>query len=334
MTNENKTNTNNDILMDVQNLRTIFRTDEGIVKAVNGVSFQLKKRGSLGIVGESGCGKSVTNLSIMGLIPQPPGKIVDGNVVFEGKEILNISEKNKRHIRGKDISMIFQDPMTSLNPYLKISKQLTEGIVLHERKDKQEALERAIEMLDLVGIPGARDRVHSYPHEFSGGMRQRVMIAMALATNPKLLIADEPTTALDVTIQAQILELIKELQQKIHMSLILITHDLGVVAGMTDEIIVMYAGHIIEKNTTKELFNNPKHPYTSGLLKSVPRIDEKEKEKLFSVEGTPPNLVGLPDKCPFITRCHKAGDVCREEKMPPLEKVSENGYVACYYPNK
>jgi oligopeptide transport system ATP-binding protein len=323
---------NNNVLIDVKNLKTIFKTDEGIVQAVNGVSFHVKKNESIGIVGESGCGKSVTNLSLMGLIPQPPGKIVDGSVVFEGREILNIKEREKRAIRGKDISMIFQDPMTSLNPFLRISTQLTEGIMLHEGVDFKQALSSAVKMLDMVGIPNAKGRVFSYPHEFSGGMRQRVMIAMALSLYPKLLIADEPTTALDVTIQAQILELIKELQEQIHMSLILITHDLGVVAGMTDRIIVMYAGYIIEENTTENIFNQPRHPYTSGLLKSIPNIDTVEREELYSIKGSPPNLVNLPPGCPFYKRCPKAGEKCNQV-MPPLEKYSEDGYIACYYPN-
>jgi oligopeptide/dipeptide ABC transporter ATP-binding protein len=323
---------NNDLLMKVKDLRTVFRTDEGLVKAVNGVSFDLYKRESLGIVGESGCGKSVTNLSIMGLIPQPPGKIVGGNIDFEGKEILRIKEKEKRKIRGKNISMIFQDPMTSLNPFMRISDQMIESLELHLNMNKNEALGRAVDMLDLVGIPNPKKRVFSYPHEFSGGMRQRVMIAMALSTDPKLLIADEPTTALDVTIQAQILEIIKELQNKIHMSLILITHDLGVVAGMTDRTIVMYAGHIVEENTTDELFSYPRHPYTRGLLDSVPSIDQQPKEELYTIKGSPPNLVELPDECPFHPRCPKAKPKCRE-KMPPLEKTSKTGEVACYFPN-
>lgn len=322
----------NDVLMDVQNLKTIFKTDEGIVKAVNNISFTVNRRESLGIVGESGSGKSVTNLSIMGLIPQPPGKIESGKVFFNGRDILNISEKEKRDVRGKDISMIFQDPMTSLNPFLRISTQLTEGIMLHKKVNYGEALKAAVEMLTLVGIPGAERRIFSYPHEFSGGMRQRVMIAMALSLYPKLLIADEPTTALDVTIQAQILELIKELQEKIHMSIILITHDLGVVAGMTDRIIVMYAGSIVEQNTTKGLFEKPMHPYTLGLLKSVPSIDEEEHEELYSIKGSPPNLVKLPEGCPFYPRCPKGTDQCLG-KRPALEKKSETGYVACYHPN-
>ncbi len=323
---------NNKLLMEVKDLKTIFKTDEGIVRAVNGVSFYINKNESLGIVGESGCGKSVTNLSLMGLIPQPPGKIINGSVMFEGREILNIKEKEKRSIRGKDISMIFQDPMTSLNPFLRISQQMTEGIMLHEGADKSRALSLAVKMLDMVGIPNAKDRIFAYPHEFSGGMRQRVMIAMALSLYPKLLIADEPTTALDVTIQAQILELIKKLQQEIHMSLILITHDLGVVAGMTDRVIVMYAGYVVEENTTEMIFNKPRHPYTTGLIKSIPSIDKEERDELYSIKGSPPNLVNLPAGCPFYMRCPKADAKC-DEVMPPLEKYSKTGYIACYYPN-
>lgn len=321
----------NEKLLDVINLKTIFKTDEGIVEAVNGVSFSVYKGESLGIVGESGSGKSVTNLSIMGLIPSPPGKIVSGEVYFEGREILNISDKEKRDIRGKRISMIFQDPMTSLNPFLRISTQMIEGLIIHYNYSKKDALNKAIEYLGLVGIPNPEKRIFSYPHEFSGGMRQRVMIAMALTTNPSLLIADEPTTALDVTIQAQILELIKKIQNDIGMSLILITHDLGVVAGMTDRIIVMYAGHIVEQNTTDNLFSKPAHPYTVGLLRSIPRLDEDEKGKLYSIKGSPPNLVNLPDACPFYPRCERVLPICRKEK-PVLKKYSDNHYVACHNP--
>lgn len=318
-------------LLEVLNLSTIFKTDEGIVKAVNNVSFDLNKKESLGIVGESGCGKSVTSLSIMGLVLSPPGKIVNGKVYFEGKDILNISESEKRKIRGKKISMIFQDPLTSLNPYLKISTQLIEGLMLHEKISKKAALEKCIEILEQVGIHDSESRIFHYPHEFSGGMRQRVMIAMALSTNPSLLIADEPTTALDVTIQSQILELIKELQHKNNMSLILITHDLGVVAGMTDRIIVMYAGHIIEENSTQNLFSHPAHPYTSGLLKSIPRLDKDIKEELYAIKGTPPNLINLPDACPFYPRCKRMLSKCKE-KMPELKKLSGKHKLACYNP--
>jgi oligopeptide transport system ATP-binding protein len=318
-------------LLEVKNLKTIFKTDEGIVKAVNGVSFSLNKGESIGIVGESGCGKSVTNLSIMRLIPEPPGKIIDGEVIYKGTNILKLKKKDLYNIRGKEISMIFQDPMTSLNPFLSIETQLTETIMLHEKVNKKIAREKAISMLSMVGIPNANKRIDSYPHEFSGGMRQRVMIAMALSTNPSLLIADEPTTALDVTIQAQILELINELQKKINMSLILITHDLGVVARMTERIIVMYAGYIVEENKTEELFESPKHPYTFGLLKSIPKLDEEEKEELYSIKGTPPNLVNLPDACPFYPRCERVQDICKN-KMPELKEIKVGHRIACFNP--
>jgi oligopeptide transport system ATP-binding protein len=318
-------------LLEVKNLKTIFKTDEGIVKAVNGVSFSLNKGESIGIVGESGCGKSVTNLSIMRLIPEPPGKIIDGEVIYKGTDILKLKKKDLYNIRGKEISMIFQDPMTSLNPFLSIETQLTETIMLHEKVNKKIAREKAISMLSMVGIPNANKRIDSYPHEFSGGMRQRVMIAMALSTNPSLLIADEPTTALDVTIQAQILELINELQKKINMSLILITHDLGVVARMTERIIVMYAGYIVEENKTEELFESPKHPYTFGLLKSIPKLDEEEKEELYSIKGTPPNLVNLPDACPFYPRCERVQDICKN-KMPELKEIKVGHRIACFNP--
>lgn len=320
-----------EVLLEVKDLKTIFKTDEGIVHAVNGVSFYTNKRETLGIVGESGCGKSVTNLSLMGLIPSPPGKIISGEAIFDGVDILKLKDSDKRQIRGKKISMIFQDPMTSLNPYLRISTQMTEVLIEHDKISKKDALQRAIEMLKLVGIPSPEKRIYSYPHEFSGGMRQRVMIAMALSTNPQLLIADEPTTALDVTIQAQILDLLHELQEKIHMSIILITHNLGVVARMTERIIVMYAGYIVEENTTENIFANPSHPYTRGLLKSVPRIDEEEKEKLYSISGTPPNLVNLPKACPFYPRCEKKLEICTKE-IPQLKQIDENHRLACFNP--
>jgi oligopeptide transport system ATP-binding protein len=320
-----------EILLEVKDLKTIFKTDEGIVQAVNGVSFYVNKRETLGIVGESGCGKSVTNLSLMGLIPSPPGKILNGEAIFDGTDLLKLKDSDKRKIRGKKISMIFQDPMTSLNPYLRISTQMIEVLIEHDNLTKKQAIEKSVEMLKLVGIPSAEKRIFSYPHEFSGGMRQRVMIAMALSTNPQLLIADEPTTALDVTIQAQILDLLHELQEKVQMSIILITHNLGVVARMTERIIVMYAGYIVEENTTENIFKNPSHPYTRGLLKSVPRIDEEEKDKLYSIPGTPPNLVNLPKACPFYPRCERKLEICTKE-VPPLKQIDENHRLACFNP--
>ncbi|NLJ04845.1 MAG: ABC transporter ATP-binding protein, partial [Exilispira sp.] len=306
-------------------------TDEGIVRAVNGVSFIVNKQETIGIVGESGCGKSVTNLSLMGLIPSPPGKIISGEALFDGLDLLHINDKQKRRIRGKKISMVFQDPMTSLNPYLRISTQMTEVLLEHENINKKQALERSIEMLRLVGIPDPEKRIFSYPHEFSCGMRQRVMIAMAISTNPELLIADEPTTALDVTIQAQILDLLQSIQNKINMSIILITHNLGVVARMTERIIVMYAGYIVEENITDEIFYSPSHPYTKGLLKSIPRIDEEEKSKLYSIPGSPPNLVNLPEACPFYPRCDRKIEICTKS-VPELKQISETHRLACFNP--
>ncbi|NLZ77431.1 MAG: ABC transporter ATP-binding protein, partial [Spirochaetales bacterium] len=303
----------------------------GIVKAVDGVSFSLRKGQTLGIVGESGSGKSVTNLSIMRLIPSPPGKVVGGEAIFEGSDILALEEKEMRTIRGNKISMIFQDPMTSLNPFLKISTQMIETIRLHNKGvGRKEALERSIEMLRLVGIPSAEQRIHAYPHQFSGGMRQRVMIAMALSCNAEILIADEPTTALDVTIQAQILELIKDLSRKMGTSVILITHDLGVVAGMCDEVCVMYAGRIVEKAETEKLYAFPAHPYTEGLIRSVPRMDTTKKgERLYSIEGQPPNVIDLPPCCPFHPRCPKAMEVCRAS-YAPVTDLGGGHEVACW----
>ena len=316
-------------LLEVKGLQTYFKTDAGIVKAVDGISFTLNKGETLGIVGESGSGKSVTNLSIMRLIPSPPGKIVGGEVLFEGKDILKLSESELRHLRGNDISMIFQDPMTSLNPFLRISTQMIETIRLHKTMSRKEALAKSIEMLKLVGIPAAEERIHSYTHQFSGGMRQRVMIAMALSCEAKILIADEPTTALDVTIQAQILELIQELSKKLDTAVILITHDLGVVAGMCDTVCVMYAGKIVEKAKTDDLYAKPSHPYTFGLIQSVPRLDKAHDGKLFSIEGQPPNVIDLPPCCPFHPRCHKAMDICRT-KYPPTKDLGNGHEVSCW----
>ncbi|WP_422480388.1 ABC transporter ATP-binding protein [Pleomorphochaeta sp. DL1XJH-081] len=329
MTNQKSSPDTYDTLLEVKNLKTYFKTDAGIVKAVDGISFKLGKGETLGIVGESGSGKSVTNLSIMRLIPSPPGKIVDGEVLFEGKDVLKLSESALRHIRGNEISMIFQDPMTSLNPFLKISTQMIETIRLHQDISKKEALRKSIDMLKLVGIPAAEERVHNYPHQFSGGMRQRVMIAMALSCEAKILIADEPTTALDVTIQAQILELIQELAKKLETAVILITHDLGVVAGMCDTVCVMYAGKIVEKAKTEDLYKNPSHPYTFGLIQSVPRLDKAHDGKLFSIEGQPPNVIDLPPCCPFHPRCHKVMDICRTQ-YPPTTDLGNGHEVACW----
>ncbi len=280
--------TNNEAILEVKNLRTYFYTDEGVVKAVDDVSFSLHKGEVIGIVGESGSGKSVANLSVMNLILSPPGKIVGGEVLFHGEDILKLKEKQLQKIRGAKISMIFQDPMTSLNPFLRISTQLIETIMLHQNLDKKQAREKAIEMLNMVGIPAAAERVDSYPHQFSGGMCQRVMIAMALSCNPEILIADEPTTALDVTIQAQILDLIRDLTHKLGTAVILITHSLGVVAGMCDNIYVMYAGRVVEFGTAEQIFETPQHPYTRGLIKSVPRLDRRNRDRLFSFQGSRP----------------------------------------------
>ncbi|MDC7223863.1 MAG: ABC transporter ATP-binding protein [Spirochaetales bacterium] len=316
-------------ILEVKNLKTYFKTDAGVVKAVNGVNFSLKKGETLGIVGESGSGKSVTNLSLMKLIPSPPGKIVEGEVLLHGQNILELNNRELSDIRGNKISMIFQDPMTSLNPFLKISTQMIETIVLHQNMNKAAARERAIEMLGLVGIPAPEKRIDAYPHQFSGGMRQRVMIAMALSCNPEVLIADEPTTALDVTIQAQILELINELSEELGTAVIMITHDLGVVAGMCDKVCVMYAGRIVEKASTDELFHDPRHPYTKGLIKSVPRLDQGREEALYSIDGQPPNLIDLPDCCPFHPRCARARDICKK-KYPPETVLGEDRFVRCW----
>ncbi|MBO9385681.1 MAG: ABC transporter ATP-binding protein [Thermomicrobium sp.] len=317
-------------LLEVRDLRTQFFTQDGVVKAVDGVSFHLMPGETLGLVGESGCGKSITALSIMRLIPSPPGKIVSGEIIFEGEDILRMNDDEMRSIRGRKIAMIFQDPMTSLNPVLTINRQISEALELHLGLSKQQARQRAIELLKMVGIPNAEQRVDQYPHQFSGGMRQRVMIAMALSCNPSLLIADEPTTALDVTIQAQILDLIRTLQHEHNTALILITHDLGVVAGMTDRINVMYAGHIVETAPTEELFENPKHPYTVGLLNSIPRLDAPRKERLNPIRGLPPDLIDLPDMCPFVPRCDLAREKC-SEKNPPLFDVNPVHRSACWY---
>jgi oligopeptide transport system ATP-binding protein len=300
-------------ILSVENLHVQFRTYAGIVEAVRGVSFDLETGEVLAIVGESGCGKSVTAQSIMRLIPEPPGKITDGSIVFKGDEILSLSERKMRSIRGNTISMVFQDPMTSLNPVLNVRTQINECLRQHQAMSRQEADRRAIELLSLVGIPAPEARLKQYPHELSGGLRQRVMIAMALACNPLLLIADEPTTALDVTIQAQILELLKTIKDKLQMSLILITHDLGVVAGLADRVMVMYAGQIIETGTVDEVLKTPRHPYTWGLLRSLPRVDMEKKQKLVPIWGQPPDLLQQFCCCPFMPRCNYAMEICTRD---------------------
>ncbi len=315
-------------LLNVKNLKTYFFTHEGIVKAVDDVSFSIKKGETLSIVGESGSGKSVTALSIMRLVPNPPGKIVGGEIIFDGTNLLGLQEKDMIKIRGKRISMIFQEPMTSLDPVFTVGHEIMEALILHQGMDKKSAREKAIELLKIVGIPDPEKRIDNYPHEMSGGMRQRVMIAMALSCNPDLLIADEPTTALDVTIQAQILRLMKDLTKKFNTALILITHDLGVVAETADNVIVMYAGHIMEYADVIELFENPLHPYTSGLSRAIPRLDA-EAEYLETIEGTVPNLAHLPSGCPFHPRCKYKKPIC-EKELPKLIKVKENHWVRCH----
>ena len=322
-----------EIILQVKDLRTYFNTDAGVVKAVDGVSLELHKGEILGIVGESGSGKSVTNLSIINMVPSPPGRIAGGEVIFRGKNLLSMSAKEIRTIRGNKISMIFQDPMTSLNPFLRISTQMTETIVLHQGLGKKEAREKAIEMLRLAGIPAPEKRIDQYPHQFSGGMRQRVMIAMSLSCNPEVLIADEPTSALDVTIQAQILDLMKDLTDRLGTAVILITHSLGVVAGMCDTICVMYAGRVVERGSTDDLFAGPKHPYTLGLIKSVPRLDSAHAERLYSIVGQPPNVIDLPACCPFYPRCEKAMDACKRA-YPPEADFGAGHAASCWLYSK
>lgn len=306
-------------LLEVQDLKTYFKVKAGRVRAVDGVSFAIKPGEKLGVVGESGCGKSVTALSIMRLLPQPPGEIAGGLVLFEDQDLLALPESAMRKIRGGKIGMIFQDPLTCLNPTMTIGKQIGEALRIHLKLSKDESQKRAISLLEQVGIPAASERINSYPHQFSGGMRQRVMIAIALACNPKLLIADEPTTALDVTVQAQILELINGVCSDFGTAVMIITHDLGVVAGMTDRVVVMYAGKVMEMATTEELYANPRHPYTLGLLSSVPRLDEQRHSQLRTIEGAPPDLLNPPTGCPFMPRCAFARAICR--RMPPLEAL-------------
>jgi oligopeptide transport system ATP-binding protein len=316
-------------LLEVKGLKTQFFTQDGVVKAVDGVSFYVNEGETLGIVGESGCGKTVSVLSVMRLIPRPPGRVVAGEVLFEGVDLLKLSDEEMRKVRGNKMAMIFQDPMTSLNPVLTIGRQIRETLELHLHMNKDQSRRRAGELLELVGIPEAAVRLDDYPHQFSGGMRQRAMIAMALSCNPKLLIADEPTTALDVTIQAQIVELVKRLRDELGMAILWITHDLGVIAGLADRMQVMYAGHVVEEARVKELYSNPRHPYTLGLLGSLPRLDELRAEKLKSIDGLPPDLIDLPPGCPFQPRCVHAVDRCGQER-PELESVGPEHWAACW----
>lgn len=314
-------------LLSVQYLRTHFHTRSGVYRAVDGVSFDLERGETLGLVGESGSGKSVTCYSLMGLIPQPPGRIASGRAMFDGVDLLHCTPAQARTIRGKRVAMIFQDPMTSLNPYMRISEQLIEPLLIHEKISRADALARGLEMLQAVGINDAAKRIHYYPHEFSGGMRQRVMIAMALITKPELLIADEPTTALDVTVQAQILELIKKMQRELGMAVIFITHDLGVVSGLCDRVMVMYAGRIVETADVRTLFYDPKHPYTRGLQRSIPGLQPKGSE-LYTIQGLPPDVSKLPPGCAFAPRCEFAADRCRAE-TPELAEEKPGHRHAC-----
>ena len=316
-------------LLEVKDLYTNFFTEDGIVKAVDGVSYDLYEGETLGLVGESGCGKTVSALSVLRLIPNPPGKIVNGEVIFQGQDLLNLSEEEICDVRGNKIAMIFQEPMTSLNPVLTIGRQIAEPMELHLGLSKDEAMARSVTLLEDVQIPEAETRIKAYPHLFSGGMRQRAMIAMGLGCNPKLIIADEPTTALDVTIQAQILELLKGLTQDFGTALIIITHNLGVVARYADRVNVMYAGRIIEKGTAKEIYADPRHPYTIGLMASVPRLDQNTKEKLVPIEGQPPDLLAVPKGCAFHPRCTYAVEQCRQE-TPVLEPVGDKHEKACW----
>ena len=318
----------NEKLVEIRNLKTHFHTEDGISPAVDGLSLHIERGETLAVVGESGCGKSVTSLSIMRLVPDPPGRIVNGEILFEGRDLLKISEYEMRKIRGNAISMIFQEPMTSLNPIYTIGEQIVETITEHQSLSRKEALDKVVELLRLVGIPLPDRRVNEYPHQLSGGMRQRVMIAMALSCNPKLLIADEPTTALDVTIQAQILELMRKLKNELGMAIMLITHDLGVVAEMAQRVVVMYAGKVIEEGDVFSIFRQPLHPYTEGLLQSVPRMDST-RENLHVINGVVPNPLKLPRGCRFSPRCPYVFDKCRETQ-PELQQVAPGRYVACF----
>jgi oligopeptide transport system ATP-binding protein len=318
-------------MLDVRGLKTVFHTQGGTVRAVDDVSFQVKRGERLGIVGESGSGKSVTSLSLMRLVPKPGGEVIGGEIFFDGKNLLECSEPEMRAIRGNRMAMIFQEPMTSLNPVLTVGRQLTESLKLHLKLSSEAAKARAVELLGLVGIPAAAKRLNDYPHHFSGGMRQRVMIAMAIACDPELIIADEPTTALDVTIQAQIIELLNRLKNELGTAIIIITHDLGVVAGMADRVLVMYAGRVVEEGTTSEIFANPRMPYTIGLLRSLPRLDEKKGHKLTPIRGTPPDVAHLPVACAFAPRCDYFVPGQCDRQVPPLRTVGEGHRAACLF---
>ncbi len=316
-------------LLSVVNLRTHFHTRDGVVKAVDGVSFELREGEALGVVGESGCGKSVTALSVMRLIPRPPGVITADKLEFEGQDLLSLDDEGMREVRGAKIAMIFQDPMTSLNPVLTVGRQIGEALELHLKMTSTQAKNRSIELLEMVGIPSARDRIDDYPHQFSGGMRQRVMIAMALSCNPRLLIADEPTTALDVTIQAQIVDLVRRLRHETGAAVMWITHDLGIVAGLCDRVQVMYSGRIVETASVRDIYYKPSHGYTMGLLRSVPRLDSDQKQRLVPIDGSPPDLIDLPPICPFLPRCRFAEDICAKEP-PPFKEISPGHLAACW----
>ena len=316
-------------LLNVQDLKTHFKTRDGMVHAVNGISLTLDEGETVGLVGESGCGKSVTMMSVLRLIPTPPGEIVSGTAHFRGQDLLKMPDDEIRHIRGAQISMVFQDPMTSFNPVLTIGRQVAEPLEIHLGMSRDQAAKRVVELLEMVGIPRAKERLNDYPHQFSGGMRQRVMIAMALACNPQILIADEPTTALDVTIQAQIVDLVKRLRDELGMAIIWITHDLGIIAGLAKRVVVMYGGYFIEEALVKELYANPQHPYTMGLLGSLPRLDLDQKKRLVSIDGLPPVLYEEPQYCPFAPRCKYAMERCWQEN-PKLEPVGPDHKVACW----
>jgi oligopeptide transport system ATP-binding protein len=316
-------------LLEVQNLTTRFQTMDGTVHAVNGISYNLEPGQTLGIVGESGCGKSVSALSVMGLIPKPPGKITAGHVLYRGQDLLSLREEEMERVRGNEIAMVFQDPMTSLNPVLTVGRQISEALVVHQGTGWKEAQQQAVELLERVGISQPVDRYNNYPHQLSGGMRQRVMIAMALSCNPSVLIADEPTTALDVTIQAQIIDLVKELRDQVGLAMVWITHDLGIVAGLADQVIVMYAGFIVERGGVDDIYEHPSHPYTLALLNSLPRVDRTNGGRLKTIPGLPPDLLELPLGCPFAPRCQYVREHCHREN-PQLEPVGPDHEIACW----